>query len=82
MLGITDGYIKSCKKLIRSIHSSTYQDINVVSYRASGAIFVHVSHPSGLNGHHPNWIAGNMATPSGIKRRLAEAGVKAALNAA
>ncbi|MBB4199647.1 hypothetical protein CCR94_07230 [Rhodoblastus sphagnicola] len=82
MLGTTDGYIKSCKKLIRSIHGSTYADINDVSYRAGGAIFVHVSHPSGLNGHHPKWMAGDMATPSGMKRKMAEAGVRAAMHAA
>jgi hypothetical protein len=79
MLGTTDGYIQSCKKLIRSIHPSTYQEINTVSYRAGGAVFVHISHPSGLNGHHPKWIAGDVSTPSGMKRNLAEAGVRAAL---
>lgn len=80
MLGTTDGYIKSCKNLIRSIQS-TYTDINEVSYRAGGTVFVHVSHPSGLNGHHPKWIAGDPSTPSGMKRRMAEAGIAAALNA-
>lgn len=82
MLGTTDGYIQSCKKLIRSIHSASWREINDVSYRAGGTVFVHVSHPSGLNGHHPKWMAGDVSTPSGMKRKLAEAGVSAALAAA
>lgn len=52
MLGTTDSYIKNCKALLRAIHPETWSDINEVSYRVAGAIFVHVSHPSGLNGHH------------------------------
>jgi hypothetical protein len=79
MLGTTDGYIQSCKKLIRSIHPKTFKDINDVSYCAGSAVFVHVSHPSGLNGHHPKWMSGDVSTPSGMKRKLAEAGVNAAL---
>jgi len=82
MLGTTDGYVQSCKKLIRSIHLASWRDINEVSYRAGGAVFVHVSHPSGLNGHHPKWMAGDVATSSGLKRKLAEDGIHAALAAA
>jgi hypothetical protein len=80
MLGTTDGYIAGCKKLIRSLHPETWEEINAVSYRASGAIFVHVSSPSGLNGHHAKWIAGDVATSSGMKRKLAEDGVRKALH--
>ena len=79
MLGTTDDYIKGCKKLIRSIHPTTWEDINDVTYRAGGAVFVHVSHPSGLNGHHPEWMDGDPATTSGRKRRWAEEAVRIAL---
>jgi len=80
MLGTTDGYIENCKKLIRSIHPATWKEINAVSYRAGGAVFVHVSHPSGLNGHHSKWMAGDVTTPSGMKRKFAEEAVQVALN--
>ena len=79
MLGTTDGYVAGCKRLIRSIHPSTWEEINDVSYRASGVVFVHVSHPSGSNGHHTKWMRGDVTTPTGMKRRWAEEGVRIAL---
>jgi hypothetical protein len=79
MLGTTDSYVKSCKALLRSIHPKTWSDINEVSCRAGGAVFVHVSHPSGLNGNHPKWMAGDASTSSGLKRKFAETGIRAAL---
>ena len=79
MLGTTDGYIAGCKRLIRSIHPTTWAEINDVSYRAGGVVFVHVSHPSGSNGNHSKWMKGDVTTPSGMKRRRAEEGVRTAL---
>jgi hypothetical protein len=71
MLGTTDAYINGCRHLIRSLYSTTFGDINAVSYKAGNAVWVHVSHPSGLNGHHPVWMAGDPSTKPGHKRQLA-----------
>lgn len=82
MLGTADSYVGSCMALIRSLHPSTFGRLNSMSYRASGSVFVHVSHPSGSNGHHSAWMSGGAGTKSGAKRKQAEVGVQAALGVA
>lgn len=76
MLGTTDSYIAGCRDVIRSLHRTQFTDINPVSYRTGDVIWIHVSHPSGLNGHHPAWMAGDPATKPGHKQNLALAAVR------
>jgi hypothetical protein len=71
MLGTTDSYIDGCRGVIRSLHGAQFSDINAVSYRTSDVVWIHVSHPSGLNGHHQAWMAGDPATKPGHKQNLA-----------
>lgn len=71
MLGTTDAYVASCRCLMKALHPTTFCNINEVSYRAGKAVWAHVSHPSGLNGHHPVWMAGDPSTKPGRKRQLA-----------
>lgn len=71
MLGTTDSYIEGCREVVRSLHSPGFAEINEVSYRTGDVVWVHVSHPSGLNGHHPTWMAGDQSTTPGKKRNLA-----------
>jgi hypothetical protein len=71
MLGTTESYIHGCRNLVRSLYGSQFSDINAVSYRTGDVAWTHVSHPSGLNGHHSAWMAGDLATTAGRKRHLA-----------
>jgi hypothetical protein len=71
LLGTTNAYIKGCRGVIRSLYSDNFFHVNDVSYRTEGVTWVHISHPSGLNGHHNTWIAGDPATKPGRKRNLA-----------
>jgi hypothetical protein len=71
MLGTTDSYIDGCRDAIRSLHGAQFSDINAVSYRTSDVVWIHISHPSGLNGHHQAWMAGDPATKPGRKQNLA-----------
>lgn len=76
MLGTTDSYIGGCRDIIRTLHGAQFSDINAVSYRTSDIVWIHVSHPSGLNGHHQNWMAGDPATKPGQKQNLALAAIQ------
>lgn len=71
LLGTTDSYIKGCRGVVRSLYGSRFSDINEVSYRTGDVVWAHVSHPSGLNGHHPVWMTGDPSTKPGGKRDLA-----------
>ncbi len=71
MLGTTDSYIDGCRGIIHSLHNAQFSDINAVSYRTRNVIWIHVSHPSGLNGHHAVWMAGDPVTKPGKKQNLA-----------
>jgi hypothetical protein len=71
MLGTTDSYIEGCREVVRSLHGPLFSEINEVSYRTGDVVWVHVSHPSGLNGHHPAWMAGAPSTKPGLKQNLA-----------
>jgi hypothetical protein len=75
MLGTGDPYIAGCRKLIRSIYRERFSDINDVAYRTGDVTWVHVSHPSGLNGHHPAWMASDPNSLQGRKRLLALAAI-------
>ncbi|MFZ5675689.1 MAG: hypothetical protein ACOZAM_22250 [Pseudomonadota bacterium] len=71
MLGTTDAYIKGCRAAMKRLGGSAFSEINDVAYRRGNATFVHVSHPSGLNGHHPMWMTADGNTTAGRKRLLA-----------
>jgi hypothetical protein len=71
MLGTTDSYIEGCRGIIRSLYGAQFSDINAVSYRTKDIVWIHVSHPSGLNGNHPAWMAGDPTTKPGHKQNLA-----------
>lgn len=75
MLGTTDSYIKGCRELVRKLNPAGYKSLNEVAYRSGGVTFVHVSHPSGLNGHHGKWMEGGSDTASGMKRMAADAAI-------
>lgn len=71
MLGTGDGYIDGCRQTMQALYGSAFTALNEVAYRTGPVIWVHVSHPSGLNSHHREWMAGDPATKQGRKRRLA-----------
>lgn len=71
MLGTTDSYIDGCRRLIRDLHNASFDSVNTVSYRTGKVYWTHISHPSGLNGHHPAWLRGDPASKAGRKRMLA-----------
>jgi hypothetical protein len=71
MLGTGDAYINGCRQTIQALYGSAFTALNEVAYRTGPVTWVHVSHPSGLNGYHKDWMAGDPATKQGRKRRLA-----------
>ena len=72
MLGTTDAYIQGCKRLINSLYPNNFVELNEVSYRTGQVHWIHVSHPSPLNGHHRDWIEAAQGTKPGRKRNLAQ----------
>jgi len=73
MLGCADTYIQSCTGLVSEIHPDTFRTLNPVAYRAGGATWVHVAHPSPANGHFQRWLQDPPGSASGNKRTLAQA---------
>ena len=71
LLGTTDAYIKGCRGVIEALYGDRFSPINDVSYRTDNVTWVHVSHASGMNGHHNTWMAGDRSTKPGQKRNLA-----------
>jgi hypothetical protein len=71
LLGTTDAYIKGCRNVIRSLYGDRFSPVNDVSYRTGPVTWVHISHASGMNGHHNIWMAGDQSTTPGQKRNLA-----------
>jgi hypothetical protein len=70
LLGNTDSYVRNLQYLVgRTLGCVT--PINNVAYRARGALFVHVSHPSKGNGHFGAFNRGEGT--AGAKMRLARA---------
>lgn len=76
LLGTTDSYVEGCRNIVRSIYQERFTNINAISYRTAQIIWTHISHPSGLNGHHLMWMAGDPATTAGYKRCLAEEAIR------
>jgi hypothetical protein len=73
LLGTTDAYIKHLSELIGRTRGRVTQ-VNDVAYRSAGVLFVHVTHPSPLNGHFRAYIEGK-GRP-GEKMRLAGAALR------
>lgn len=69
-LGNTDSYVKSCQELVRGLYPNTFSRINQMAVRADGRIWVHLAHPSGLNGHFNDWLESEIGP--GLKRIQAE----------
>lgn len=62
LLGVQDGYIKQCQKLISSLDVSDFRIVNAVAYLRGGVTWVHVTHPSTANGHFSEWMSGDPRT--------------------
>ncbi|MGV7034809.1 hypothetical protein [Methylobacterium symbioticum] len=77
MLGTGDAYIAGCREVVRRLHGSRFSSINEVAYRTGSTLWVHVSHPSGLNGYHLAWMRGDPADKQGRKRLLATQAIAA-----
>lgn len=71
LLGNDTGYINLVKSEVRRLHPNHYHDINEVSCLANGRKWVHIAHPSGLNGHFTTWLDGATDTTAGMKRQMA-----------
>ena len=67
MLGNDDGYVKSCQKLLMDKFSDDFNIINPMAVYADNRVWVHLAHPSGLNGHFGKWL--NAEDGAGIKRK-------------
>lgn len=76
MLGITDSYIKGCAEVVQHLRPLQFSLLNNVAYRSGNVTFVHVSHPSGLNGHYGSWMERDSNTASGRKRIAAEDAIR------
>jgi hypothetical protein len=73
LLGNDSGYVKSCQNLLKNKFSVDYVVINAMTVRADNRVWIHIAHPSGLNGHFGKWLVGDEG--SGIKRKEAIEGV-------
>jgi hypothetical protein len=52
--------------LTRKLYPEDFQKINPMAIRANNRLWIHLAHPSGLNGHFKTWLNAN--TGSGLKR--------------
>ena len=67
MLGSGDSYIDGCRKLIATMTGQAFRPINEVAYHTPGVLWIHIAHPSGMNGYFNPWVAGAETDPSGRK---------------
>lgn len=58
MLGISDQYISGCFDIMKRLYPS-FTRLNDVSYGDDKRVFIHITHPSPLNGHFASWCKGN-----------------------
>jgi len=65
-LGNSDVYVKGCQSVLQHLFASDYRVINPMAVRANGRVWVHLAHPSGLNGHFNTWLTTNKGP--GLKR--------------
>lgn len=65
-LGNTDSYVQSCQSLIKELFPRDFMSINPMAVKADNRLWIHLAHPSGLNGHFKTWLTENAG--SGLKR--------------
>ncbi len=75
LLGNTDSYVTSCQSVLRGLFPTDFRQVNPMAVVADGRIWIHIAHPSGLNGHFKTWLNGS-AGP-GLKRLQAKAAAEA-----
>jgi len=76
MLGVQDGYISECRKLMNELYQGQIKSINPVAYSNSQMMFVHATHPSPQNGWFDKWTSCPAATSLlGQKREHAKEAV-------
>jgi hypothetical protein len=73
LLGNTDSYVASCQLVLRSLFPVNFKQINSMAISADGRIWIHIAHPSGLNGHFNSWL--NTNDGPGLKRLQAKAAI-------
>lgn len=54
LLGNDDRYVEGLKAIMRTVFVD-YREVNSMSFRARGALWVFAVHPSPANGHFKNW---------------------------
>ena len=72
-LGNSDAYVKGCQLILRRLFTKDYRAINPMAVHADGRVWVHLAHPSGLNGHFNTWLSTNSGP--GLKRLQAQSAV-------
>ena len=75
-LGNTDSYVKSCQRLIQSMFPRDFSQFNSMAVKADGRFWIHLAHPSGLNGHFNDWLTSGSG--AGAKRIEAKRAVEEA----
>lgn len=73
LLGNTDSYVKNCQLLVKNLYPEDFHQINPMAAKANNRLWIHLAHPSGLNGHFKTWL--NENSGSGIKRIQAVEGL-------
>jgi hypothetical protein len=69
-LGSQDSYVDSCQSLLEKLFPDSFSKVNPVAADVGSRRWVHLAHPSGLNGHFNTWLTSNHG--SGQKRLLAQ----------
>jgi hypothetical protein len=78
MLGNSDSYVSNCQNIIKNLFPASYRSVNSMAVFADNRLWVHLAHPSGLNGHFNNWIKSDVG-PGG-KRILAKEALQSLVN--
>jgi hypothetical protein len=67
-LGNGDKYVDGCQEVVRTLYPQSFRRINPMAVSADNRLWLHLSHPSGLNGHFETWLSGDIE--SGGRKRL------------
>lgn len=82
LLSNDDNYMRVIRKTMKGVFGQAYEEhpsLSPVVFRAGPRIFVHVGHPSPLNGTLGEFLEGDKLLGQGKKREMARLGVKGAL---
>jgi hypothetical protein len=74
MLGNGDSYVNNCQELLRRLFPDDFVKINSMAIKANGRLWIHLAHPSGLNGHFNTWATTDIGP--GAKRLAAYEAIK------